>query len=157
MWQGNVLKGKSNFGCSQFREGCDWRVPFFLDKKLTDKQWERLWTKKSTTTLKGFKQNGNAVEGKIVLGEGGVLQFEPKSDSKAAVAKDVCPKCKQGKILKGKTAIGCSRWKEGCDFKQSFDALGVDAHADLSEILTKLETMYTPSADGWNLIRELKL
>ena len=27
-----------------------------------------------------------------------------------------CPKCKQGKLLKGKRAFGCSRYKEGCDF-----------------------------------------
>ena len=30
---------------------------------------------------------------------------------------DVCPKCGKGRILKGKTAYGCSRWKEGCDFR----------------------------------------
>lgn len=29
---------------------------------------------------------------------------------------DMCPKCKQGHIIKGKSAYGCSRWKEGCDF-----------------------------------------
>ena len=27
-----------------------------------------------------------------------------------------CPKCKEGKLLKGKKAFGCSRYKEGCDF-----------------------------------------
>ncbi|HHG85799.1 MAG TPA: type IA DNA topoisomerase, partial [Bacteroidetes bacterium] len=27
-----------------------------------------------------------------------------------------CPKCKSGKILRGKRAFGCSRYKEGCDF-----------------------------------------
>ena len=27
-----------------------------------------------------------------------------------------CPKCKEGKILKGKRAFGCSRHREGCDF-----------------------------------------
>ncbi len=30
---------------------------------------------------------------------------------------DVCPKCKKGRIIQGKTALGCSRWKEGCDFR----------------------------------------
>ena len=29
----------------------------------------------------------------------------------------VCPKCKQGHVIKGNTAYGCSRWKEGCDFR----------------------------------------
>jgi DNA topoisomerase-3 len=31
-----------------------------------------------------------------------------------------CPKCKKGHIIKGKTAYGCSRWKEGCDYRQAF-------------------------------------
>lgn len=31
-----------------------------------------------------------------------------------------CPKCHQGHIIKGKTAYGCSRWQEGCDFRQPF-------------------------------------
>lgn len=137
--KGNVLKGKSNFGCSQFRAGCDWRVPFvYMDKKLTDKQWERLWTKKSTTNLKGFKVNGDSTEGKIVLGEEGVLVFEPKTKPVAKVAKDSCPTCTTGTILKGKTAIGCSRWKEGCGFKKSFEELGVSADAQLSDILNRL-------------------
>ena len=31
-----------------------------------------------------------------------------------------CPVCHQGHIIKGKTAYGCSRWKEGCSFRQAF-------------------------------------
>ena len=31
---------------------------------------------------------------------------------------DPCPKCHQGHIIQGKTARGCSRWREGCDFRQ---------------------------------------
>lgn len=34
---------------------------------------------------------------------------------------DVCPKCKKGRIIQGKTALGCSRWKEGCDFRASLE------------------------------------
>lgn len=50
-----------------------------------------------------------------------------KSDSKSTTKStrktktikvgDVCPKCKQGHVIKGNTAYGCSRWKEGCDFR----------------------------------------
>lgn len=32
-----------------------------------------------------------------------------------------CPECKEGHIIKGKTAYGCSRWKEGCTFRRSFE------------------------------------
>lgn len=35
---------------------------------------------------------------------------------------DVCPECHQGHIIKGKTAYGCSRWKEGCTFRQPFSS-----------------------------------
>lgn len=31
-----------------------------------------------------------------------------------------CPKCGKGTIIKGKSAYGCSRWKEGCDFRLPF-------------------------------------
>lgn len=31
-----------------------------------------------------------------------------------------CPKCKTGHIIKGRTAYGCSRWREGCDYRQPF-------------------------------------
>ena len=34
---------------------------------------------------------------------------------------DVCPLCGQGKIVKGKTAYGCSRWKEGCTYRVLFN------------------------------------
>lgn len=31
-----------------------------------------------------------------------------------------CPVCHIGHIIKGKTAYGCSRWKEGCNFRRTF-------------------------------------
>lgn len=32
-----------------------------------------------------------------------------------------CPVCKQGTIIKGRTAYGCSRWREGCTYRMPFD------------------------------------
>ena len=34
---------------------------------------------------------------------------------------DVCPVCGKGVVIKGKTAYGCSRWKEGCSFRLPFE------------------------------------
>lgn len=31
-----------------------------------------------------------------------------------------CPLCGQGTIIKGKTAYGCSRWREGCQYRMPF-------------------------------------
>ena len=37
-----------------------------------------------------------------------------------AIVGQKCPLCGQGVIIKGKTAYGCSRWKEGCSFRKPF-------------------------------------
>ncbi|MBQ9364101.1 MAG: DNA topoisomerase 3 [Bacteroidaceae bacterium] len=34
-----------------------------------------------------------------------------------------CPVCKQGTIIKGRTAYGCSRWKDGCTYRMPFDKI----------------------------------
>ncbi len=44
-----------------------------------------------------------------------------KGKTKTIKEGDVCPKCKQGHVIKGSTAFGCSRWKEGCDFRVPFE------------------------------------
>ena len=35
----------------------------------------------------------------------------------------LCPKCKKGKIIKGKTAYGCSEWKADCTFRIPFEII----------------------------------
>lgn len=37
-------------------------------------------------------------------------------------AGSTCPACGQGKVIKGHTAYGCSRWKEGCTWRKPFKA-----------------------------------
>ena len=52
-------------------------------------------------------------------------QKKPASDKpkeKRIRAGMKCPLCGQGKVIKGRTAYGCSRWKEGCTFRQAFKA-----------------------------------
>lgn len=44
-----------------------------------------------------------------------------KPKRKIVRAGSPCPKCGQGKVIKGHTAYGCSRWKEGCDWRKPFD------------------------------------
>ena len=38
-----------------------------------------------------------------------------------AIVGQPCPLCGKGTILKGKTAYGCSEWKNGCTFRKPFD------------------------------------
>lgn len=38
-------------------------------------------------------------------------------NKKTFVEGDTCPLCKKGTIIRGKTALGCSEWKNGCEFR----------------------------------------
>lgn len=46
----------------------------------------------------------------------------PKQDlqSNDSIIGNTCPACGKGRILKGKTAYGCSEWKSGCTFRVPF-------------------------------------
>ena len=130
--KGNLLKGKNAFGCSEWKAGCTLRIPFtFLEKKISDNQIKRLVTKGSTVTLKGFKKAGQKLNGQVIFNDAFQLQLTPASSSKRPPKKETpipCPKCQTGFILKGKTAYGCSRWKEGCSFRFNFKDIFAQAN-----------------------------
>ncbi len=121
--QAKLLKGKTAYGCSAYKSGCDFVMPFrFNGKKISEKQFVRLLKKGSTVNLKGFKTDSGTLDGLIRFDENFQLKLEPKYTSAKAKTKELpCPKCKKGTVVKGKTAYGCSAYKSGCDFKITFD------------------------------------
>lgn len=46
---------------------------------------------------------------------------KPKAPAPADYSQIQCPVCRQGHILKGRTAFGCSNYTAGCTFRLSFD------------------------------------
>lgn len=46
------------------------------------------------------------------------------AEKKVDMTSAICPKCRMGKMLKGKTAYGCSGYKSGCTFKVLFEQYG---------------------------------
>ncbi|MFA5573416.1 MAG: DNA topoisomerase 3 [Brumimicrobium sp.] len=65
-----LLKGKKAYGCSHYKDGCNFVLPFeFLGKKLTDKQLSDIILKQKTTKIKGFIIPGseNKKDGRLVL------------------------------------------------------------------------------------------
>ncbi len=127
--KGQLLKGSSAFGCSEYNKTCDFTMPFeFLSKKISENQLIRLLDKKSTTNLKGFTIETGKVEGLIRFDAHFKFKLEPKKDVTSSAVKKpqqsdtiTCPKCKKGTVLKGKTAYGCSAYKTGCDFVFTFE------------------------------------
>lgn len=123
--KGTLLKGKSAYGCSSYKSGCDFVLPFaFADKKISENQYLRLLQKGSTVNLKDFKTDTGIIEGLLRFDENFKLVLEPKKTIEK-VPSDVlsCPKCQKGTIIKGNTAYGCSEYKSGCDFKVTFEVV----------------------------------
>jgi DNA topoisomerase-3 len=120
--KGQLLKGSTAYGCSEYKNNCDLKIPFEIyRKKVSENQIIRLIDKGCTTNLKGFKSDAGSVEGLIRFDEDFNLKLETKNTSKNSSEKVSCPKCKKGTILKGKTAYGCSDYKAGCDFVFTFE------------------------------------
>lgn len=122
--EGQLLKGNTAYGCSNYKSGCDLKIPFKIyNKKVSETQIIRLIDKGCTTNLKGFKTETETVEGLLRFDESFNIKLEPKASSKAPSndsEKISCPKCQKGTVLKGKTAYGCSEYKSGCDFVFTF-------------------------------------
>ena len=121
----NLIKGKSAYGCGDYKAGCQFVLPYiFNDKKISENQYLRLLQKGSTVNLKDFKTGAGTVEGLLRFDENFELKLEPKKTTAKPIS-DVleCPKCKKGTILKGNTAYGCSGYKSGCDFKVPFEVV----------------------------------
>jgi DNA topoisomerase-3 len=128
--QGTMLKGKAAFGCSNFKNGCDMKVPFeLMGKKLTEAQIKTLLDRKKTAVIKGFSTGGGKKDGILKLTGSFNVEFEETTKAKIPKKKQegtppaVCPKCKKGTVLKGRAAYGCSEYKNGCDFRLPFENL----------------------------------
>ncbi len=127
--KGNMLKGKTAFGCSNFKNGCDFKVPFLLmNKKLSDNQILTLVEKGKTPVIKGFDIGTVKKDGILKLTTSFNIEFEEKAAVSPKAKKDdsanICPKCKSAAIIKGKSAYGCGNWKNGCNFRLPYEFMG---------------------------------
>ena len=69
------------------------------------------------------KPRKKATEAKPVTPVDGASQtgnIQTDATQTDSVEGQVCPLCGKGTIIKGKTAYGCSEWKNGCTFRQAF-------------------------------------
>lgn len=112
---GQVVKGKSAFGCTEWVNGCNFQIPF---------------------NVKDFVIDGT-LAGKLIHFRKVVISTDAKGNTTEAFLKAdftteirqekplniVCPKCNNGKIKKGNSAFGCSQYKKTCDFLIPFSLL----------------------------------
>lgn len=112
-----ILKGKSAWGCSGYKDGCRVVVPFsVLGKRLTDKQVSTLLSK-GEVAVKGVSDGEAKSDGKFAFDQDFNVVFRKADAPKAVdVSKLRCPLC-GGRVLAGRQAWGCEGYKTGCSFK----------------------------------------
>lgn len=144
-----LIKGKSAYGCGEYKTGCTFVLPYtFADKKISENQYLRLLQKGSTVNLKDFKTDVGTLEGLLRFDENFELVLEPrKTVVKTTVDILACPKCKKGTVLKGNSAYGCSNYKSGCDFKVTFDVV----RAKLQNQKPTKELVYTILKESYQI------
>ena len=117
---GKILKGKTAYGCSEYKKGCHFVIHFEqFHKKLSKKQIFQLISKKKTNWIKDFKIKESLLEGRLIMNKEFKVELQVKEEK---ILK--CPRCKEGTILKGKNAFGCNRFKSGCKTIIPFEIFG---------------------------------
>ncbi len=76
----------------------------------------------------------------------------PEKAKTKTVTGKTCPKCKQGKLLKGSSAFGCSEYKNNCSFKIPFEIYG--KKVSKNQIIRLLDKGCTTNLKGFNLYDE---
>jgi len=83
--------------------------PLLMSAELTGR-----WEKKMRMIERG------EYEARDFLAELKQMTTEVVREVKADLAGQPCPICKQGRIIRGRTRYGCSRWREGCTYAAPF-------------------------------------
>ena len=78
--------------------------------------------------IEGFKKEGFKINGAIGFDENHQLILKPEESKRYAKSGAlICPKCKKGEVIKGSSSYGCSAYKDGCDYRYTFDAIRSNA------------------------------
>ena len=114
------------YDAGQFVEELKQQIREIVNDVMTDNS-NRHVTVTTDEDLKKKKTKKSATEARKPATEASKKIAAPKktaSESPHAASDELigkpCPLCGQGTIIKGKTAYGCSRWKEGCNWRKSF-------------------------------------
>ena len=114
------------YDAGQFVEELKQQIREIVNDVMTDNS-NRHVTVTTDEDLKKKKTKKPATEARKPATEASKKTAAPKktaSESLHAASDELigkpCPLCGQGTIIKGKTAYGCSRWKEGCNWRKSF-------------------------------------
>jgi DNA topoisomerase-3 len=142
--QGEIVETARAYGCARWRDGCGFTIwKTVAGHRLTQHEVARLIEQGHTDPIDDFRSKaGKPFTARLRLDDGGKvgLEFADRQPAAAADADDparpsaahadapataetlrrnplICPRCGTGRIIEGRHAFGCERWREGCDYR----------------------------------------
>ncbi len=130
-------------------------ISLIEDETLKSAELTGIWEKKIRDIEKG---EFSVEEFKAELFEM-VNNLVHKVKHQSPKAKNIpCPKCNIGHLLKGKTAWGCSDWKQGCKFKIPFEYKKIIlSEKDIENLVHNKESHYSYLIKGKDEKQKIKL
>jgi len=114
-----VIRGKSGYGCSKWKEGCKFVLPGELwGLTLSPVLARELIIQKKTITPHPLVVDGAQKFAHLAFDKKGGVVFEEAEvakKTKGAQSIGACPVC-GGDVVIGKKGYGCSNWRNGCKF-----------------------------------------
>jgi DNA topoisomerase-3 len=106
---------------------CGFTVPATLAKRaISARMVKQLLADGATPPVKGFKSKAGKEFSAGLRWDGEARRvafvFPPREEAPPRAPAPVvegarCPRCGEGTIVRGRTALGCSRWRDGCGFR----------------------------------------
>ena len=115
VYKGKIVKGKTAFGCTEWLNGCSFKIPFEVNKYKIDGNLASLLIHSRKVILAKDAKGGQTIA---------LLKEDYSTEVRVEKAFNaICPKCGKGQMKKGKSAFGCSEFKKTCDFLIPFALL----------------------------------
>ena len=121
IWEHKLrLIDKKAYDARTFLEELKQMVTDIVNSVLADNSNRRVTETKEETNEKKKKKvtSGNVTTKKTTRSK---AKEKPAPKTNIPAEGDICPICGKGHIIKGKTAFGCSEWKNGCTYRLTFE------------------------------------
>jgi len=145
-----VIRGRSGYGCSRWREGCTFVLPgIHWGLEINPVLARELLVRKQSITPHPLLVEGKKLFGQLTIGKRGQLDYTASEQVDAPrdpKALGNCPVC-TGQIVEGDKAFGCTQWKSGCRFVIWKTIAKREISRDL--VLSLLTEGNTPVLDGF--------
>jgi DNA topoisomerase-3 len=114
-----VIRGKAAYGCSEWKQGCKFVLPFVnWGLSLEPPLAREMFAHKRSLTPHPIEVDGRRLFATLHLDKQGTLGYAEADVAKKAAGQEgigACPTC-GGDVVVGKQAYGCSNWRNGCKF-----------------------------------------